>query len=100
MREGKFPKFVPSVEQVTFSGRRALEQGQTVHYVTERCVVELRPEGLTVIEVAPGVDVERDVVRQAGCPLRVAADLKTMDPRLFDPAPMRLVLPPGRRHGT
>ena len=100
VREGKFPKFVPSVEQVTFSGRRALEQGQTVHYVTERCVVELRPEGLTVIEVAPGVDVERDVVRQAGCPLRVAADLKTMDPRLFDPAPMGLVLPPGRRHGT
>jgi acyl CoA:acetate/3-ketoacid CoA transferase len=100
VREGKFPKFVPSVEQVTFSGRRALEQGQTVHYVTERCVVELRAEGLTVTEVAPGVDVERDVVRQAGCPLRVAADLKTMDARLFDPAPMRLVLPPGRRHGT
>jgi acyl CoA:acetate/3-ketoacid CoA transferase len=100
VREGKFPKFVPAVEQVTFSGRRALEQGQTVHYVTERCVVELRPEGLTVTEVAPGVDVDRDVVRQAACPLRIAPDLKPMDPRLFDPAPMRLVLPPGRRHGA
>jgi acyl CoA:acetate/3-ketoacid CoA transferase len=100
VREGKFPKFVPAVEQVTFSGRRALEQRQTVHYVTERCVVELRPEGLTVTEVAPGVDVERDVLRQAACLLRVAPDLKRMDARLFDPAPMRLVLAPGRRHGA
>lgn len=96
VKEGRFPKFVPSVEQVTFSGRRAVEQGQHVLYVTERCVVELRPEGLTVIEVAPGVDVERDVLRQAACPLRVAADLRTMDARLFDPAPMRLDLKPAR----
>ncbi|MDH5287168.1 MAG: acyl CoA:acetate/3-ketoacid CoA transferase [Betaproteobacteria bacterium] len=93
VREGRFAKFVPAVEQVTFSGRRALEQGQRAIYVTERCVIELRPEGLTVTEVAPGIDVERDVVRQAACPLRVASDLKAMDPRLFDPAPMRLELP-------
>jgi propionate CoA-transferase len=45
-----------------------------------------------VTEVAPGVDVERDVVRQAACELRVATDLKTMDTRLFDAAPMRLAL--------
>lgn len=100
VREGKFPKFVSAVEQVTFSGRRALAQGQTVHYITERCVIELQPEGLVVTEVAPGVDVERDVVRQAACALRVAPDLKMMDARLFDPSPMHLVLPPGRRHGT
>ncbi len=93
VKEGKFPKFVPAVEQVTMSGPRALAQGRQVLYVTERCVIELRPEGLTVIEIAPGVDVERDVVRQAGCPLRVAPDLAPMDARLFDPAPMRLDLP-------
>ena len=69
-------------------------------YVTERCVVELRPEGLTVVEVAPGVDVARDVLQQAGFPLRVAGDLRTMDARLFDPAPMGLALPPGRAHGS
>jgi len=100
VREGKFPKFVPAVEQVTFSGRRALEQGQIVHYVTERCVVELRREGLTVVEVAPGIDVRRDVLAQAGFPLRVAPDLKTMDARLFDPRPMGLELPAGRPHGS
>ena len=69
-------KFVPAVEQVTFSGRRALEQGQQVLYVTERCVVELRPEGLTVIEIAPGVDLDARRPAQAGFPLRVADDLR------------------------
>lgn len=100
VREGKFPKFVPAVEQVTFSGRRAREQHQQVLYVTERCVIELAPEGLTVIEIAPGVDIERDVVRQAACPLRVARDLRTMDERLFDPAPMRLALASRRTRST
>ncbi|HEX4886056.1 MAG TPA: CoA-transferase [Casimicrobiaceae bacterium] len=99
VREGRFPKFVPAVEQVTFSGRRALAQGQQVLYVTERCVIELRAEGLTVTEVAPGVDVERDVVRQAACPLRVATDLRPMDARLFDPAPMGLDLQPHKARG-
>ena len=97
VREGRFPKFVPQVEQVTFSGPRALAQGQRVSYVTERCVIELRGDGLTVVEVAPGIDVERDVVGQAACPLRIAPDLATMDARLFDPAPMGLDLLPPRR---
>ncbi|HEX6569884.1 MAG TPA: CoA-transferase, partial [Acidimicrobiales bacterium] len=94
--DGAIPKFVDKVGAVTFSGRRALEQGQRVRYVTERCVVELREAGPTVVEIAPGVDLEADVLAKAAFPLEVAGDLRPMDSRLFDPAPMGLVLRPGR----
>lgn len=96
-QEGRFAKFVPQVEHVTFSGRRARAQGQDVTYVTERCVIRLLDQGLTVTELAPGVDLERDVLAQAGIELRVAADLKAMDERLFREAPMGLALQPRRR---
>jgi propionate CoA-transferase len=92
-REGRFAKFVPAVEHVTFSGRRASETGQDVMYVTERCVIKLMPGGLTVTEIAPGIDLERDVLAQAGLPLAVSPVLATMDPRLFVDAPMGLALP-------
>ncbi|WP_140846912.1 acyl CoA:acetate/3-ketoacid CoA transferase [Paracoccus sp. FO-3] len=91
-REGKVAKIVPKVDQVSFSGRRAVAQGQQVIYVTERCVLRLLPEGLTVAEIAPGVDLQRDVLDQAATPLRVADDLKEMDAALFRDAPMGLVL--------
>ncbi|MEV0726253.1 CoA-transferase [Micromonospora purpureochromogenes] len=95
-QDGAIPKFVEKVGAVTFSGRRALEQGQQVLYVTERCVIELRPEGLTVVEIAPGVDLAADVLARAAFPLRVADDLRPMDPRIFDPAPLGLVLKPAQ----
>ncbi|MBT0782782.1 acyl CoA:acetate/3-ketoacid CoA transferase [Paracoccus sp. pheM1] len=91
-REGKVAKIVPKVDQVSFSGRRAVAQGQQVIYVTERCVLRLLPEGLTVAEIAPGVDLQRDVLDQAATPLRVADDLGEMDAALFRDAPMGLVL--------
>jgi acyl CoA:acetate/3-ketoacid CoA transferase len=91
-QEGKARKFVPDVEHVTFSGRRALQTGQNVIYITERCVMRLLPQGLTVTEIAPGVDLARDVLARADFPLRVAADLREMDSRLFRPAPMGLTL--------
>src|SRR6266516_3645970 len=72
-------KFVPAVEQVTFSGRRAQQHGQDVTYVTERCVLQLEPEGLTVVEIAPGINLERDILNQAEVPLRVSPDLRMMD---------------------
>ena len=87
------PKLVERVSAVTFSGRRALTQGQHVRYVTERCVLELRPEGLTVIEIAPGVDLQRGVLDKAGFKLHVADDLREMDARLFRPDPLGLTLP-------
>jgi acyl CoA:acetate/3-ketoacid CoA transferase len=93
-KEGKSRKFVPEVEHVTFSGRRARQLNQNVLYITERCVLRLEPDGLTVIEIAPGVDLKRDVLAQADIPLRVSGALKTMDERMFRPEPFDLKLNP------
>ena len=59
-KEGRFCKFVDTVGQVTFSGSLASEDDREVYYVTERCVFQLARDGLNLIEIAPGVDVERD----------------------------------------
>ena len=91
-REGKVQKVVPQVEHVTFSGRRALEEGQSVIYITERCVMELRADGLTVTEIAPGVDLERDVLGQTAIKLNVCPNLCPMDAALFQEPPMGLEL--------
>ncbi|MGD9510038.1 MAG: acyl CoA:acetate/3-ketoacid CoA transferase [Geminicoccaceae bacterium] len=90
--EGKVRKLVPEVEHVSFSGRRGTAQGQDVTYVTERCVMRLLPKGITVTELAPGVDLERDVLAQAGFPLLVADDLRPMSEALFRPEPIDLRL--------
>lgn len=90
--EGSSKKFVEAVEQVTFSAEYAVSVGQPVIYVTERAVFELRPEGLTLTEIAPGVDLEKDVVAQMAFKPIVAVDLKTMDQRIFGEAPMGLEL--------
>lgn len=99
-REGKSRKFVPEVEHVTFSGRRARETGQEVIVVTERCVLRLEQDGFVVTEIAPGVDIERDVRAQAGIPLAVRDDLREMDARLFRPEPMGLRISTGTEHQT
>jgi propionate CoA-transferase len=97
--EGRIKKLVSEVEQVTFSGRRAREQAQEVTVVTERCVLRGTTAGLEIAEIAPGVDLERDVLGQSKIPLRVAADLLEMDPRLFRPPPMALQLAPAPSRG-
>lgn len=89
-QEGKIAKIVPEVDQISFSGKRAVAQGQDATYVTERAVLKLTAEGLTVVEIAPGVDLDRDILAQAGTPLRVADELKVMDAALFRPDPMGL----------
>ena len=93
LREGKHQRFVPEVQHVTFSGRRAKQSGQDVVFVTERCVIRLLPEGLTVTEIAPGVSIERDIAGQTALALRISPDLREMDPRLFRPDPIGLSLP-------
>ncbi|GAA1862638.1 acyl CoA:acetate/3-ketoacid CoA transferase [Pseudonocardia ailaonensis] len=97
-RDGAHTKLVKKVASPTFSGRRALERGQKVTYVTERAVLSLRPEGLTVTEIAPGVDLERDVLARSEFPLQVGDELTTMDAALFDPAPLGLTLSPAAPH--
>ncbi|MEM8850853.1 MAG: acyl CoA:acetate/3-ketoacid CoA transferase [Pseudomonadota bacterium] len=91
-QDGKIAKVVPEVDHVSFSGRRAVAQGQQAIYVTERCVMALGADGLTVTEIAPGIDLERDVLDRAEAPLKVANDLRTMDPALFVDTPMGLSL--------
>ena len=61
-RDAGAPKFVEQVDHVTFSGATAVQAGQPVLYVTERCVFRLTPAGLELIEIAPGVDLERDIL--------------------------------------
>jgi propionate CoA-transferase len=92
VKEGKVAKIVDEVDHVSFSGRRAVAQGQDVTYVTERCVIRLEPRGLVVTEIAPGIDLERDILGQAQTQLHVADDLKIMPDRLFRPEPIGLEL--------
>ena len=83
-------KFVPEVREISFNGRLARERGQQVRYITERAVFALEADGLVLIEVAPGIDVERDVLARMGFRPRVADDLRTMDRRLYAEGPMGL----------
>ena len=66
LKEGKSSKFISKVDQITFSGKLAANNKQPVLYVTERCVFRLVPEGLELIEVAPGIDIERDILALMG----------------------------------
>jgi propionate CoA-transferase len=91
-QEGKVKKFVQQVEQVTFSGEYATMKGQRVLYVTERAVFELRAGGMTLVEIAPGVDLQKDVLDQMEFKPVVAADLKLMPAAVFRPEKMALSL--------
>ena len=76
VQEGTIPKFVNKVSSISFSGKRAIENGQTVLYITERCVFRLTAEGLELIEVYPGIDIDRDILSQMAFPVKVADNLK------------------------
>jgi propionate CoA-transferase len=87
VHEGRSRKFVEKVEQITFSGGFAGENGQLVLYVTERCVLRRTSEGVELVEVAPGIDIERDILAHMGF-RPIVRDPKLMDARLFRPEPM------------
>jgi acyl CoA:acetate/3-ketoacid CoA transferase len=92
MAEGRHRKFVERVDQITFSAAEARRRGQRVLYVTERAVFQLGDEGLELIEVAPGIDLETDVLAHMDFAPRVArAD--AMPERVFWKGPMGWVLP-------
>ena len=83
VKEGKMKKFVRAVEHRTFSGAYAVKRGQPVLYVTERCVFELTKDGLALIEVAPGIDVEREILAQMEFKPVIRGNPAVMDPRIF-----------------
>jgi propionate CoA-transferase len=90
-REGAEKKFVRAVEQVTYSGPLAARNGQRALYITERAVFRRNDQGrLELIEIAPGVDVEHDILTQMQFKPDVSPRLKDMDPRIFRPEPMGL----------
>jgi propionate CoA-transferase len=82
-QEGRHIKFLERVEHDTFSAEYAVAREQPVLYVTERCVFRLTPDGLELVEIAPGIDLERDIVANMGFRPYVSPELKQMDPRLF-----------------
>ena len=91
-KPGRFTKMVDEVEHVTFSGARALELGQDVLYVTERCVMRLTPEGLVAVEIMPGIEPARDIVAASQGRVRIAPDARPMPLSLLAEGPMELAL--------
>ena len=87
--EGTTRKFVHAVEQITFSGPLAAGRGQSVLYVTERCVFRLTENGLHLIEVAPGIDIEQDILAHMGF-VPCIGSIKVMAPMLYQVATMGL----------
>ena len=90
VKDGNLKKFVHEVEHRTFSGSYAVKREQPVLYVTERCVFELTGEGLELVEVAPGVDIERDILAQMEFRPIIRRDPAIMDKRIFLNEPMGL----------
>lgn len=90
--EGGVQKLSRDVQQISFSAQQALRDGRSVHYVTERAVFELTEHGPRLIEIAPGIDLERDVLSQMGFEPEIAEDLQTMDQRLFSAERLALSL--------
>lgn len=89
-RDAEVNKFVTAVEQITFNGSDAVARQQSVLYVTERCVFRLTAAGPELMEIAPGVDLERDILARMAFRPCISPELKLMDARIFSEAPMAL----------
>lgn len=90
LQEGRFRKCPEHVQEITFNGKVARENGQKILYVTERAVFRLCNEGIELIEYAPGVDIEKDILAYLDFTPVISDNLKEMDARLFMDCPMQL----------
>jgi propionate CoA-transferase len=88
LQEGRIPKLLAAVSHLTFDAAYVAGLGRRIVYITERAVFEVRDGQLVLTEVAPGIDLQSQVLAVCAPGLRVADDLRQMDPRIFDPAPM------------
>jgi propionate CoA-transferase len=88
--EGTTPRAVSDIQGVCFNGERMRAQGKTVHYITERAVFRLTGDGVELCEVAPGIDIDRDVLGQMAFVPKLAPEVHVMDERIFRPGPMGL----------
>ena len=93
VQEGRVKKFIRELPEITFSGKIALERGLDVRYITERAVFTLKEDGLHLIEIAPGVDLQKDILDKMDFTPVISPELKLMDERLFIDAAMGFVLP-------
>lgn len=89
VQEGAVRKLVPAIQHLSFNGPYVASLGHRLTYITERAVFELRDDRLTLTEIAPGIDLQRDVLAACGTPVAVAETLRPMDPRIFREGPMR-----------
>ena len=85
IQEGKYQKFLPQVEHISFSGEYASEINKPVLYITERAVFTLENGEMTLIEIAPGIDLEKDVLAHMGFRPRISSNLKEMPSGIFQP---------------
>jgi propionate CoA-transferase len=91
-KDGDTPKLLEEVEHITFSGKYATLAGQTVLYVTERAVFKLTNQGIELAEIAPGVELEKDILGRMNFKPVIGKELKTMDPAIFNDEKMGLIL--------
>jgi propionate CoA-transferase len=94
IEEGRHPKFVSAIEQICYNGAFARREGRAALFVTERAVFRVAEGALELTELAPGIDLERDVLAHMAFRPTISDNLKTMDRRLFETAPMGLSADP------
>lgn len=90
IKNGTVKKFLKQVQQITFNGRYAMQQQQRVTFITERAVFVLTPHGLKLTEIAPGINLQRDILDHMDFKPIIDDDLTPMDPRLFNEGNMHL----------
>lgn len=85
-------KFKKAVEQITYSGEYGVETGQTVYYITERALFKLVPGGMKLLEIAPGVDLQKDILDKMEFTPIMDDEIKVMDEKIFTDALMHLTI--------
>ncbi|KJS19776.1 MAG: hypothetical protein VR72_17300 [Clostridiaceae bacterium BRH_c20a] len=83
IKEGKYSKFTDNIEHITYSGEMMHLKQKDVIYITERAVFKLVDQGLEIIEIAPGIDLKKDIIEKISFPIKVASNLSAMDSKLF-----------------